>query len=1002
MAIKNTINLQVYSDTEMNDFEITNVTQQNDSGGTVSTMSLIVPQYGDVGLTGTITASKNNELSNHTLKFRAKAKFSGETITTPYLTIVQDKHPNKYSTGVVEMFTSDGRVVSGDTIIFSESGGRFTIRAKAIQDETGDVLSNISYFRFFCTSTTFINKIHVFEANGYAQAQYKVSPNASLKKRSSDIGIVFNDKNGSSWFQYVTIKQDEHVKRITDVVFNYSPLNIGHAGGNILINCSYKEDGKVMELSGVSVVNISGFTANYYYLPDSGATRTMTINENTDETPNGAPTKLMRLQAIHPVTNNNIVGDLIQQESRKSSSYIFTFSDGTTNKITEDIIPSSGDYFQCYVISKNGFKLVNFTPSSDVNWIEVGEVSNRSFMVNILENKDEKARNGIIKVVQDDSPMPPLTYQISQKGENKYQIPNFDYMIIKVGFDILSGKDLDLFLYAPDMPEKYQQFKLAGSGATKILKEELLPNKLYDFTDIGDEKNNVLRWCGDNNGFGGESYVVSPKTFLTSDFIKAEIGKNKTYFDIHLYGYFHTEYSNLATITMEAYQSDGTSDSNPQLLNKKNNLFFYPGKNARQISRIWKNAYVRNPGKEEEYWLSNYTKIATFRYMYRTGVWEFQQNDGVVVYPTEEDKEIVVEGMPQFDNTIVEAGNQDLINDYLFGYVFENYTKEWVQFFALGKDKLARFNFNESEPHETVKAHLHYDQTKYSITKVAIGDCNSSITTIEWAKDGSYLLNKPWSVSGNQEEDDKLYLYFEAIDKNESDDYGEVEKDTRHFQELTSSDAIPLTELKGEFTDTERGIIVPFTIESASTSTFTNRKIKWKRHVPETSSCTFKMTKLEYDTSLSALSGINAYASTPVILSWPGMDELIYNPNAQNCNLAFMWKNPNPDYTLYTINLIVSAWGNDNTHTKVEYAQTNAPSRPNTYVEYEDSPFDGPNGFMAESTYIIKLNLQTTGGEYVHLKVTCYDKMNNNKSLFKYTKKTLDTFVLEFGIYANT
>lgn len=998
MAIKDTIHLQVYSDTEMNDFAITNVTQKNESGGTVSTMSLTTQPNADVGLIGTITASKNNELSNHALKFRATAKFSGETITTPYLTIVQDKHPNKYSSGVIEIVSSDGSV-SGNTIKFSEIGGRFTIRAKAIQDEIGNVLSNISYFSFLrLSSNTFIYKISVFEANGYAQAQYKVSPNTSLSKRTGAIMIAFNDKNGSSWSKVVNVKQDEHVKVISDVVFNYSPLNIGHAGGNILINCSYKEDGEVMELSGVSVVNNSGFTTNDYYLPDSGATRTMVINANFTETYTGAPNKSMRLQAIHPVTNTNIVGDLIQQATRKSSEYIFSFSDGTTNKITEDIIPSSGDYFQCYVISKKGFKLVNFTPSSDEDWIEVGEAFNGSFMVNIHENKDEKARNGTIKVVQDDSPMPPLTYQISQKGENKYQIPNFDYMIIKVGFDILSGKDLDLFLYAPDMPERYQQFKLAGRNAAKILRDDLLSDKLYDFTDIGDEKNNVLRWCGDNNGFGGESYVVSPKTFLTSDFIKAEIEKNRTHFDIHLYGYFNIEYSNLATVTMDAYQSDGTSDSNPRLLNKKNNLFFYPGKNATQISRIWKNAYLNGDVKEPEEWLSNYTKIATFRYTYRTGVWEFQQNPSVVAYPTEEDKETVVEGMPQFDNTIVEAGNQDLINDYLFGYVFENDTEEWVQFFALGKDKLARFNFNDSELHETVRAHLHYDQTKYSITKVAIGDCDSSITTIEWAKDGSYLFDKPWSVSGKKEEDDKLYLYFEAIDKNESDDYGEVEKDTRHFQELTSSDAIPLTELKGEFTDTERGIIVPFTIESASTSTGTNRKIKWKRHVPETSSCTFKMTKLVYDTSLSALSGIKAYASTPSILLWSGMDELIYNPNAQNCNLAFMWKNSNSTYTRYDITLEVKAWGNNNTETRVEYAQSNASSRPNTYVEYET--FKGPNSKEVKQ-FGISLNLPTTGGEYIHLKVTCYDTINS-KSLFKYTKNTVDTFELDFSIFANT
>ena len=147
MAIKNTIHLTVYSDTEMNDFAITNVTQKNDSGGTVSTMSLTAQPNADVGLIGTITASKNNELSNHTLKFRAKAKFSGEEITTPYLTIVQDKHPNKYSEGVVKMVTSDGSF-SGDTINFSERGGRFTIKVKAIQDETGNALSNTSYFRF--------------------------------------------------------------------------------------------------------------------------------------------------------------------------------------------------------------------------------------------------------------------------------------------------------------------------------------------------------------------------------------------------------------------------------------------------------------------------------------------------------------------------------------------------------------------------------------------------------------------------------------------------------------------------------------------------------------------------------------------------------------------------------------------------------------------------------------------------------------------------------------
>ena len=319
MAIKDTIHLQVYSDTEMNDFAITNVTQKNESGGTVSTMSLTKQQNADVGLIWTITASKNNELSNHTLKFRATAKFSGETITTPYLTIAQDKHPNKYSEGVVKMATSDGSF-SGDTINFSERGGRFTIKVKAIQDETGDVLSNISYFRFTSLSNPeFIKEITVFEANGYAQAQYKVSPNKSLKKRKSQIVIIFNDKNGSSWHKVVNVEQDEHVKVISDVVFNYRPLNIGHTGGNILINCSYKEDGEVMELSGVSVVSGSTFNPNDYYLPDSGATRTMTINENTDETPNGAPTKLMRLQAIHPVTNNNIVGDLIQQESRKSS-----------------------------------------------------------------------------------------------------------------------------------------------------------------------------------------------------------------------------------------------------------------------------------------------------------------------------------------------------------------------------------------------------------------------------------------------------------------------------------------------------------------------------------------------------------------------------------------------------------------------------------------------------------------------------------------------------------
>ena len=1000
MAIKDTIHLQVYSDTEMNDFAITNVTQKNESGGTVSTMSLTKQQNADVGLIWTITASKNNELSNHTLKFRATAKFSGETITTPYLTIAQDKHPNKYSEGVVKMATSDGSF-SGDTINFSERGGRFTIKVKAIQDETGDVLSNISYFRFTSLSNPeFIKEITVFEANGYAQAQYKVSPNKSLKKRKSQIVIIFNDKNGSSWHKVVNVEQDEHVKVISDVVFNYRPLNIGHTGGNILINCSYKEDGEVMELSGVSVVSGSTFNPNDYYLPDSGATRTMTINENTDETPNGAPTKLMRLQAIHPVTNNNIVGDLIQQESRKSSSYIFTFSDGTTNKITEDTISSMGDYFSCSVISKKDGTDIPFEPSSNVGWIAVEAPRNGSFMIEVDENTDENARFGIITVKQSEDQMPNLTYQISQKGKNKFQIPNFDYMIIKVGSDMFSGESLNLFLYAPDMPEEYQQFKLAGYNASNILRENLLPDKLYDFTDEGDEENNVLRWSGDNRNVGGESYVVSPKKFLTSDFINAEIEKGNTTFDIHLYGYFNSFRSNLATIAMEAYKSDGTSASSPQLLNKKGNLFFYPGQNATQISRIWKNAYLNGDVKEPEEWLRNYTKIATFRYTYRTGVWEFIQNDSVVAHPTEEEKEGVIESMTSattvFENTLIEVGNQDLINDYLFGYVRDNKTTEPVQFFALGKNKVARFKFNDTLEHEIVSAYLHYDQTKYNITKVALGGYKSSISTIEWSQNWDYLQDDPWIVNGKPEEDDKLYLYFEAIDKNESDDYGEAEKDTYHFANFGStSEAIPEDELRGEFTDAERGIIVPFTIESASASGGAYRKIRWKRHVPETTACTFKMTKLVYDKSSFVLAGINTYASTPIRLPGPEMSELVYQPNSQNCNLAFAWQNHNS----YRITLKVKAWGNDDTQTKVEYAQSNTSSRPNTYVKY--NTFDGPNGFMSVSTYIISLDLPITEGEYLHLKVTCSDSMNN-KSLFKYTKNTVDTFELDFAIFINT
>ena len=69
-----------------------------------------------------------------------------------------------------------------------------------------------------------------------------------------------------------------------------------------------------------------------------------------------------------------------------------------------------------------------------------------------------------------------VLYKQFAKEEEEGVLPDFDYMIMTIGSDMLCGRDLDIMVYAKDMPSEYEYYKCVGFNASEYLKNVEFPS----------------------------------------------------------------------------------------------------------------------------------------------------------------------------------------------------------------------------------------------------------------------------------------------------------------------------------------------------------------------------------------------------------------------------------------------------------------------------------------------------------------------------------------------
>ena len=301
------------------------------------------------------------------------------------------------------------------------------------------------------------------------------------------------------------------------------------------------------------------------------------------------------------------------------------------------------------------------------------------------------------------------------------------------------------------------------------------------------------------------------------------------------------------------------------------------------------NAKVSSEGEGKEQIFKDsggYTKIGTLRYTYSSGIWSFLQDDSVVLKPQESEKESYrneISSKSYLEN-IHHKGMTKLYGEYIFGCLHEMDENKMYDFFTLGAAGYGYIN-SEYEQHTFDMFSFYYDQTKYQITKIAILPNKESPKESDWIDDFD-IGSIEWMVSGDNNYDDNLWVYWEETNVSESISENVIERSTYHKALPISS--LPTYEITGHLYDPDTKITSEFNIESGSTS---NRKISWKDTANGDKSLSkyVLLKDINYNTKKSELLGIAKYDTTPPKAALEEFKDFKYYYNSTQKNIMFQW-----------------------------------------------------------------------------------------------------------------
>ena len=890
----NKIVLNTKSDVNLSAYDI-NIKKQDDT-------FTVTKSSNNYGVTANISASKNTSTNIKELILTAKAQYkngSNKTvdIETPFITIIQQSHPKYYVEGETKVSENS----------FDEFGGTFIISTYAKQEDNPKNIVNSNYFSIEISGDCARYISEPKETEDALIWEVTIEKNPDLVNKSLLIKVNFDDGNDSQWSsETLTVTQSAHVQIKTAPVFNATPTLVDYTGGDVTVTSYYTIDGIQTPINPVSI-SASTFVEGTDYIFSESAdtiTRTLRILENTSsETPNGEANKSMILYIVNPLDDNKediITIGPIQQKTKKQGVYVFNFSDGSLEKKYLSPFSYNEQEIEVGIIStrQDGDNIetlgVTCSYSNSAVISAQPEFNNSVLTFKINENSNE-ARECVITIRQDKTSgqsitMPDLKLYISQFAkEEEGVLPNFDYMIMTIGSDMLCGRDLDIMVYAKDMPSEYEYYKCVGFKASEYLKNVEFPSTEFEFSDFGDIKNNTLQWAGDNITIGAESVLLSPKKILTEEFILAQMKNNKKEFDVDVYGNFYFSlYTGISTIKIQAYKSDNDAVivDNPY---SDDASLFQPDDSAKLVFEGVYNAKISSEGEGKEQIFKDsggYTKIGTLRYTYSSGIWSFLQDDSVVLKPKESEKESYrneISSKSYLEN-IYHRGMTKLYGEYIFGCLHEKNENKMYDFFTVGAAGYGQIN-SEHKQHTFDMFSFYYDQTKYQITKIAILPNKESPKESDWI-DNFDIGSTEWIVSGDNKNDDNLWIYWEEINVSKPISENMIERSTYHKGLSISS--LPTYEITGHLYDPDTKITSEFNIESGYTS---NRKISWKDTANGDKSLSkyVLLKDINYNAKEFELLGIAKYDTTPPKEALEEFKDFKYYYNSTQKNIMFQW-----------------------------------------------------------------------------------------------------------------
>lgn len=890
----NKIVLNTKSDVNLSGYDI-NIKEPDDT-------FTVTKSSNNYGVTANISASKNTSTNVKKLILTAKAQYkngSNKTvdIETPFITITQQSHPKYYVEGETKVSENS----------FDESGGTFIISTYAKQEDNPKNIVNSNYFSVGISGdcATYISEPK--ETEDALIWDVTIEKNPDLVNKSLSIKVNFDDGNDSQWSsEILTVTQSAHVQIKTAPVFSATPTLVDYTGGDVTVTSYYTIDGIQTPINPVSI-SASTFVEGTDYIFSESAdtiTRTLRILENTSsETPNGEANKSMLLYIVNPLDDNKentITIGPIQQKTKKQGVYVFNFSDGSLEKKYLSPFSYNEQEIEVGIISTkqngNNIETLGVTCSySNTDVISAQPEFNNSVLTFKINENSNEARECIITIRQDKASgqsitMPDLKLHISQFAkEEEGVLPDFDYMIMTIGSDMLCGRDLDIMVYAKNMPSDYEYYKCVGFNASEYLKNVEFPSTEFKFSDFGDTENNTLQWAGDNIMIGAESVLLSPKKILTEEFILTQMKNNKKEFDVDVYGNFYgVLYTGISTIKIQAYKSDNDAVIVDSPYSDGDSLF-QPDDSAKLVFEGVYNAKISSEGEGKEQIFKDsggYTKIGTLRYTYSSGIWSFLQDDSVVLKPQESEKESYRNEISRksYLENIHHKGITKLYGEYIFGCLHEMDENKMYDFFTLGAAGYGYIN-SEYEQHTFDMFSFYYDQTKYQITKIAILPNKESPKESDWIDDFD-IGSIEWMVSGDNNYDDNLWVYWEETNVSESISENVIERSTYHKALPISS--LPTYEITGHLYDPDTKITSEFNIESGSTS---NRKISWKDTANGDKSLSkyVLLKDINYNTKKSELLGIAKYDTTPPKSALEEFKDFKYYYNSTQKNIMFQW-----------------------------------------------------------------------------------------------------------------